>query len=127
MPVIDLKQHTHDRVHLLARAWEVDESTAIDRLVKHFLDGERTGTPSPEVEDEVPIHAIYRGQRAEGVYNRKTRSITLTEGPVHDTFAAPSPAAAAFVQEVNPGVSGNRNGWGFWIVTKTGETLQSIR
>lgn len=128
MPKIDLEDTTYDQLTLLARAWEVTEAEAVDRLLGRFREADRrTAGPADKEEVEVPIHAIYRGVRSEGVYNRKTRRITLTEGPVHDTFHAPSPAAAAFVTTVNPHVSGSRNGWDFWIITETGDPLQTIR
>ena len=128
MPKIDLTDSTYDQLTLLARAWEVTEGEAVERLLGRFRQpDQRTLSTSDTGDEEVPIHAIYRGERSEGFFNRKTRRITLTEGPVQDTFVAPSPAAAAFVTAVAPDVSGNRNGWSFWTVTATGEPLQSIR
>jgi hypothetical protein len=88
--------------------------------------------PAIEAEDQVRIHAVYYGQRAEGIYNPSTGRIDIISGPAQKaTGYKPSRAAKDVILAVNElrGVTGtgSRNGWDFWIVTATGEPLQSIR
>ena len=87
---------------------------------------------SRDEDDHVRIHVVYDGKRAEGVYYPRTSLIDIVSGPVPKaTGLKPSPAAGEIIRAVKKAkgetVSGSRNGWGFWIVTATGEPLESIR
>lgn len=127
MGKIDLTETTHDRLRLLAAAWGKDEEGAVAELIRR-LGGDRPVTkPTPEGE-VVPIHFEYRGTRVEGEYSRKSQRVTITSGSLAGTtYPKPSPAARAVVGSVAPEVNPHRNGWAHWIVTETGEPLQSIR
>lgn len=127
MGKIDLTEPTHDQLRLLAAAWGKDEGGAVAELIRR-LGGERFA-PKPEVKgDVVPIHFEYRGVRVEAEYDRKSQRVTITTGePAGKTYLKPSPAARAVVASVAPEVNPHRNGWAHWIVTETGEPLQSIR
>jgi hypothetical protein len=116
----------HEQITLLARAWNSSESEAIRRLLSDFRAGEHAPVqPNPQQE---AVHAIYAGSRTEGVFDVATQSLTITTGPLAGrTFSRPSGAAVAIVQALSPGVNPNRNGWSFWVVSRTGKRLQSIR
>uniref|UniRef100_UPI003F495CB9 hypothetical protein n=1 Tax=Streptomyces sp. CA-136453 TaxID=3240050 RepID=UPI003F495CB9 len=119
---------TGGKVELLARAWNTSTGEVIRRLVKHFEDSPVTphSTPSPTA-DQVGVHAFYAGQKTSGVYDRESRSLTITEGPAAGRYKTPSGAATAVLQALKPTVQPNRNGWSFWVIDGTGETLQSLR
>jgi TIR domain len=90
------------------------------------------GASSRDEDDQIPIHAVYYGEVAKGIYHPSTGLVDITSGPAPKaTGLKPSPAAREVINAVNKGrgvtASGSRNGWGFWIVDATGELLQSIR
>ena len=125
MPALDIDDQTHHGLRILAAAWSTSEGGAVAELLRRF---EHSSTPSATGDDEVLIHAIYKGIRTEGVYRRRSRSITITSGPLEaQSFESPSPAARATVASISPDVNPHRNGWSFWVVSDTGQTLQSIR
>lgn len=78
-------------------------------------------------EQGVEIHADYEGRRTRAFYDPSSRTVTIPSGPGRGEHETPSGAAVAVVRALNPGVNPNRNGWGFWTVTATGNVLQSIR
>lgn len=78
-------------------------------------------------EHGVEIHAIYDGRQVSGYYDPSSRTVTIPSGPGRGEYESPSGAAVALVRALNPHVSPQRNGWSFWIVTATGQLLQSIR
>lgn len=88
-------------------------------------------SPVPEAgeapEGEVEVHATYDGHRISGRYNTSTRALTVMSGPDQGVYGAPSGAAVAVVKALNPYINPSRNGWSFWMITATGELLQSIR
>jgi hypothetical protein len=95
-----------------------------------FWEGQNTG--SRDEDDHVRIHALYYGQRAEGIYHPSTGLIDIVSGPAAKTTGLkPSPAAGEVIRAVNKARgaegTGKRNGWLFWIVDATGGFLQSIR
>lgn len=122
---LQLAPDTSERVALLARAWGVTPEEAVARLVREFA----TSDHGPAVDaDEVPIHAVYKGERVEAIFHRPTKKVTIKSGPLSgENYVAPSPAAGAVVRSIDPEVSASRNGWDFWTVTATGRTLQSLR
>jgi hypothetical protein len=129
MPDITLSPHTHDRITDLARAWGISDEAAIIRLIDAWKDAR---SDPQEDADQVRIHVVYRGERVDGVYHPSTGLIDLTSGPVSKaTGLKPSPAAGEVIRAINKmkgkDVTGSRNGWSFWVVTATGELLQSIR
>jgi len=122
---IEMAETTHNQVALLALAWGVSESEAVQRLVEHF---QRTSTPKKSSkEGMIDVHALYEGARVEGFYDPAAESVTVTSGPAQGRYKSPSGAAAAVLRAQNPKVSASRNGWSFWIITDTGNPLQTIR
>ncbi|MFH8886711.1 hypothetical protein [Streptomyces californicus] len=122
---MELAEATHNQVALLALAWGVSQSEAVQRLVDHF---QRTSTPKKSrKEGMIDVHASYEGVRVEGFYDPAAESVTVPEGPAQGRYKSPSGAAAAVLRAQNPKVSSSRNGWSFWIITDTGNPLQTIR
>lgn len=134
---VTLDRGTSERIRLLTRAWETTPAEAIARLLDHWVAeppdsaAPPTDTTSPPASpiSPVAVHMEYRGQRAEGWYEPHLRKIRVTSGPGADpgSYLKPSPAAIAVVRAVAPDISPHRNGWRYWVVTETGEPLQSIR
>jgi hypothetical protein len=83
---------------------------------------------APTNPGQVAVHAIYAGSRTEGLYDPAVQSLTITTGPLAGkSFNKPSGAAVALVAALRPGVHPNRNGWSFWVDSRTGKRLQAIR
>jgi hypothetical protein len=126
MKQLTVADDVHEQITLLARAWRTSESDAIRRLLSDFRSGEHT--PVQANPQQEAVHAIYAGSRTEGVFDVATQSLSITTGRLAGrTFSRPSGAAVALVQALSPGVHPNRNGWSFWVVSRTGKRLQSIR
>ena len=129
MPALTISTRTYDRITDLARAWGITDEAAIVRLIDSW---KRASTGSRDDEDQVRVHVVYLGERVEGIYHPSTSLMDIVSGPVPSaTGLKPSPAAGVVIRAINKArgrrVTGSRNGWGFWIVTATGELLQSIR
>lgn len=83
------------------------------------------GTTEPGL---VAIHADYEGFRSNALFDPATQRVQFVEGPLAGkSFKSPSGAAVAVVKHYKPDVDPNRNGWGFWVVSETGEWLQALR
>lgn len=125
MAEIELSDDVHRRVRLLGRAWRVPDGVVVERLLGEFeagIDEDRNSG------DEVDVHVVYDGVRTNATFDKATQSVTIKSGPlVGQRFKSPSGAAVAVVRQAKPRVHAERNGWGFWIVTATGEPLQSLR
>jgi hypothetical protein len=121
----------HERIALLGRAWSYTDGEVVRRLLDEFSSSERRpGDADSSVAraDDVAVHAVYEGNRIEGVFRPDTKGLDITTGVLAGrSFKSPSGAAIAVVQAHNPDVHPNRNGWSFWIVTESGQWLQSIR
>jgi hypothetical protein len=110
------------------RAWKTSASDTLRRLLVEFRGAEEPATSTASAPEQVAVHAIYGGTRTDGFYDPATQSLTITTGPLAGrTFSKPSGAAVALVQMHRPDVNPNRNGWSFWVVSKTGKRLQTIR
>lgn len=136
MTTISVPDKTLSRMRLLARAWKTTEAGAIERLLNEFEsggDGDAAGAliPSgdgPSSPGAVGIHFLYEGERINAEFDPGTEAVTVLDGPLAGKrFRTPSGAAVAVVQQLSPDVNPNRNGWSTWIITATGERLQSIR
>jgi hypothetical protein len=129
--MIPVTADVHERVLLLARAWEISAGEVVGRLLDEFLaDGDEPHGPdgSDAAEQGVLIHAVYEGNRIDAIYWPATRRVDVTSGTLTGrSYKSPSGVAIAVVQAYNPSVHPNRNGWTFWTVTASGEMLQSIR
>lgn len=77
--------------------------------------------------DDVAIHADYEGHRTHARFVSPGR-IEIADGPLAGaTYGSPSEAARAVVAHCKPTVSPHRNGWSFWILTGSGDPLQTLR
>lgn len=127
MGQVTLDARTHDRLRFAANLLDLSEAKVIALLLDR---AEKANPPENQGEDRrVPIHEVYRSKRVEALYDRLTRSIEITTGPLKgQVFSTPSRAATEVIRSIDPNVNPHRNGWGnFWLVTATGERLQSIR
>jgi hypothetical protein len=129
MTSLTVSTRTYDRVTDLASAWGISEDAVIVRLID-FWKG--ASACSRDGDDQIRVHAVYLGERAEGIYHPSTGRIDIVSGPApRATGLKPSPAAGEVIRAVYKArgrtVTGSRNGWGFWTVTATGEPLQSVR
>ena len=126
MPDVNLSPSTHERITDIASAWGTSVDAAIVKLIDHW---KRTKiAPAADSGDEVRIHALYGGQRADGIYRRSTKCIDIASGPGAGCVGLkPSPATAEVIKAVNPAVSPSRNGWLFWIINQNDQPLQTIR
>jgi hypothetical protein len=129
MAQIEVSDSVAAKIALLAKAWRVSHGGAVQRLLEEFESDLRDEPVDPGlVGKQIPVHVDYQGAHVEGVYDRNDRSLTITSGPaLGRRFPSPSAAAIAVVSALNPGIHPNRNGWSFWIVTATGNRLQSVR
>lgn len=141
-PTIDVSDADFGALGVLAKVFGTDRAGAVSRLVEGFAGGvdldddpdlPEMGAASPRAlpdpdDDDVALHASYKGQHVTARLGKPTNSVTITSGPLDGkVFRTPSAAARAFVGLVDPTVSPHRNGWGFWVVTATGEPAQSVR
>lgn len=130
--MVSIEVHTAAaaKIALLARAWNVTQAEAVDRLLGEFESGPRSSSPTEPcpAHQLIPVHAEYQGVAARGHYDPLSGSLEITDGPTAGrTFRTPSAAAIAVVSAVNPSVNPNRNGWNFFTITATGQRLQHIR
>lgn len=126
MPDVNLSPSTGERLTDIASAWGISADAAIVRLIDHWKG--TTSVPAADSGEEVRIHALYGGQRADGVYRRSHKCIDIISGPgAGCTGLKPSPATAEVIKAVKPGVNPSRNGWSFWIISQNDQPLQTIR
>ena len=130
---IELTNAAYADLRLLAQAWRVDEGGAVERLIAEFRSEAVNLAPINSEKgdgdaDWVRVHADYEGNRVNGEYHMRTQAVRISDG-IRDcrTFKSPSGAAIAVVTELNPKVNPNRNGWTFWTVSASGDTLQQLR
>lgn len=110
-------------------------TTAGDIVARLVADASaRTGAANEVSEQSdtsmrVAVYADYAGHRTHGKYDRTTKRIDITSGPLTgQSFKSPTGAARAVVAHYKPKVSSNRNGWAFWILDDgSGGLLQTIR
>jgi hypothetical protein len=123
---VNVSPSTNERLTDFASAWGISPDAAIVKLIDHFK--ATTSAPAADSSDEVRIHALYGGQRADGIYHRSTKCIDIVSGPGAGCVGLkPSPATAEVIKAVNPDVSPSRNGWLFWLLSQNSQPLQTIR
>jgi hypothetical protein len=128
MKQLEVADEVHAQVALLAKAWNTSVSDVIRRLLAEFRSEDAPSAPAKPKFGEVAVHAIYAGIRTDGLFNQHSGSLTISSGPLAGrTYSKPSGAAVALVQIYSPEVNPNRNGWSFWVVSRTGQRLQAIR
>jgi len=127
MPELPVSTSVEQRVALLARAWGVTKGEAVERLLDEFQGGAEAACPVATA-GGVPVHAVYGSTRVEGLFDPASNGLQITTGPLAGkAYRTPSGAAIAVVSLHNRAVNPNRNGWSFWLVSETGERLQTLR
>jgi hypothetical protein len=118
-----------DRVELLARAWDVSPGEVVERLLTEFKQSLGDGAKRTDsTEDGIPIHLLYRGAKVEAVFDRGTQAVTVKSGSLAGhRYRSPSGAAVAVIASLNPDVKPNRNGWGTWVISGSGNLLHTLR
>lgn len=125
MATVEIDEATDEYLTFAANIAGLSKGQVIARLV-----AQARSSPGQETDDsldEVAIHADYEGHRTRARFIRPGR-IEVDDGPLAGTaYGSPSEAARAVVAHYKPTVSPHRNGWSFWILTASGDPLQSLR
>lgn len=128
MKLIEVADRDHERVTLLARAWQATEGEVVRRLLDEFAKPSHTTSSEGKTLDGVPVYADYEGSHIEALYYPSTKRMDITSGALSGrSYKSPSGAAIGVVQAHNPNVHPNRNGWSFWFLAENGQALQTIR
>ena len=129
MATITIDQATYEALDLAARLTGMSHSQVVARLVQQSKSPGGARTTHVGEDQTVPIFADYEGHRTNARFNRLTKRIDITDGPLSgESFKSPSSAARAVVTLYKPGVNPHRNGWSFWMLTDGSDAfLQSIR
>lgn len=129
MPSVDIDDTTDQYLEFAANVAGLTKGQIVAQLVAAAR--VRPKPPAERKESSqngVAIHADYDGHRTRARFITGPGRIEITDGPLAGaTYRTPSKAAQAVVGHYKPTVSPHRNGWIFWIITDTGEPLQSVR
>ncbi|MCD2191361.1 hypothetical protein [Actinomycetospora soli] len=123
MPMIKIDEQTAQQLEFAAKMSGSTAGEVIARLVKDSI------APSGADAATAEIYAVYEGVKTTAVYDRTTKRVDITSGPLDGkSFKTPTGAARAIVGHYKPEVSPHRNGWSFWLLDDgTARPLQSIR
>lgn len=126
LPNIEIDEATDEYLTFAARIAGLTKSQVVAQLVAQ---AKTSSDAQPPTSDRtVTIHADYEGHRTSGRFFVGPSRIEITDGPLAgESFRTPSEAARAVVSHYKPSVSPHRNGWAFWIITASGNPLQTIR
>ncbi|MGW3150486.1 hypothetical protein ACWDG1_38700 [Streptomyces sp. NPDC001177] len=132
-PTIEVDEQTYRSIEFAARMGNTTAGEVVARLVRSAS----VPPPAPaaaskedaEKERKVGVYVDYEGHRTRGSYDRDTKRIDITSGPLAgQSFKTPTGAARAVVAHYKPDVNPNRNGWSFWLLDDgSGGLLQTIR
>ncbi|MGQ4724899.1 hypothetical protein [Streptomyces tunisiensis] len=132
-PTIEVDAQTYRYIEFAARMGNTTAGEVVARLVRtasvpSSVPADANGQDA-KAERKVDVYADYEGHRTRGSYDRDTKRIDITSGPLAgQSFKTPTGAARAVVTHYKPGVNPNRNGWSFWLLDDgSGEFVQSIR
>jgi hypothetical protein len=129
--VIEVDDQTYRAIEFAARMAGLTAGEVVARLVAQAsvpaLAPPNAGASGAL--DVINVHADYAGHRTEGIYDPITTRIDITSGPLAKrSYKTPTGAARAVVAHYKPGISPNRNGWTFWILSDgSGRLLQDLR
>ncbi|ROP51690.1 hypothetical protein [Streptomyces sp. PanSC9] len=131
-PTIEVDAQTYRSIEFAARMGNTTAAEVVARLVRTAsVPSSAPAATSKEAETgrKVGVYVDYEGHRTRGNYDRDTKRIDITSGPLAgQSFKTPTGAARAVVAHYKPDVNPNRNGWSFWVLDDgSGEFLQSIR
>lgn len=137
MPSIDIEQSTYDRLVVTARLLDQPVGNVVTLLLDR-LTGDAPPGQNPPVAaatartvpggGDLPVHALYKGQRVEGAFSPDTLELQVDSAPWSGRrFSSPTAAAQAVVSQYGSDrQSPNTNGRRFWKVTRTGNDLRSL-
>lgn len=130
MRQVDVDEQTYQVIRLAARIAGISEAEIVARAVRALPEGPPLA-PVPAFDPwvEIPIYAVYQGERVDARFLPATRRVAVTSGPLAGRdFPTPSAAAGAIVAASNPGRRDTRtNGWRFWRVVETNGYLDSVK
>jgi hypothetical protein len=127
VPTVEIDQVTDQFLEFAAKVAGISKGEVVTQLVATSQPAP-VAAPADPPATSVPIHADYEGHRTHARFHPGPGRIEITDGPLAGTsYRTPSEAARAVVAHYKPDVSPHRNGWHFWIITKTGGPLQAIR
>ena len=130
MGYIEITDRTYRELLSLAAAWRTSVAGALTKLVDDVaadLDHDTLVDPATEVVT-VAVFARHADIRTRGAFNPRSRTITVTSGPLTGRrFATPTGAMCAVIEHADCGTRGPGNGWRFWIVTATGDPIHTLR
>jgi hypothetical protein len=125
MMTVQVDDKTGHTLQFAAKIANMSVGEVVARLVR---DSALPTSPPSAATGRLAIHADYEGFRSNAYFEPTTERVEFVEGPLAGkSFKSPSGAARAVISHYKPEVDPNRNGWGFWIVSETGEWLQSVR
>lgn len=125
MPMIQVDEQTAEKLEFAARMQGTTAGKVVSRLVHDFMAPPTTSDSG----QTATVYALYAGHKTTGAFDRETKRLDVTSGPLKgQSFKTPTGAARAIVAHYNPAVSPHRNGWSFWLLEDgSGKPLQSIR
>ncbi|MFE4689391.1 hypothetical protein ACFRH6_04965 [Streptomyces sp. NPDC056749] len=128
-PTIEVDEQTYRSIEFAARMGSTTAGEVVARLVRTASAPVATSKEDTEGEGKVGVYVDYEGHRTRGSYDRDTKRIDITSGPLAgQSFKTPTGAARAVVAYYKPDVNPNRNGWSFWLLDDgSGGLLQTIR
>ncbi|MEU3409907.1 MULTISPECIES: hypothetical protein [unclassified Streptomyces] len=131
-PTIEVDELTYRSIEFAARMGNTTAGEVVARLVRSASvpsSAPAASQKGAEPRRTVDVYADYEGHRTHGSYDRDTKRIDITSGPLTGrSFKTPTGAARAVVAHYKPDVNPNRNGWSFWTLDDgSGELLQTIR
>jgi hypothetical protein len=138
MPKINVSHEDARALGALATLMETDRGGVVNRLLSWANSAQDSPLSSARKGgDTVAVYAMYMRLRFEGILTPATGRLDITSVPWNGkVFSSPSAAGGAVIAHVNPararGEKGRSitppcNGWDFWQVMATGETIQSVR
>src|SRR4051812_5234912 len=130
MTSVELDQSTFDAIDLAARITGLSHSQVVARLVQQSRAAPAPAVLAPGADERaIDVQADYEGHRTTARFHQLTNRVDIVGGPLAgQSFKSPSSAARAVVAHYKPGVSPQRNGWTFWMLSDgSGRSLQSLR
>jgi hypothetical protein len=131
-PTIEIDEQTYRSIEFAARMGDTTAGEVVARLVRTMSVPPAPAAPESgdgKAKRNVGVYVDYEGHRTRGNYDRETKRIDITAGPLAgQSFKTPTGAARAVVEHYKPEVNPNRNGWSFWLLDDgSGADLQTIR
>ncbi|MQY23156.1 hypothetical protein [Nocardia macrotermitis] len=128
---IEVGRDTYEKLVLVARLTGSTPGAVVEKMVADASAEREPAAPVAESSGGdrlVGVYVTYDGYRITGSYDVATKRIDITSGRLGGrSYKTPSAAARAVVEDLNPRVNSNRNGWTFWLLEDGRGPLQAIR